>query len=239
MFKVIDINENEILKNNGLEIFGQRRIPLDLEFEGPCGVKGCNLEQFVKIGAYSYAVSGYLFAVEIGRYCSFGENVQIGRQDHPLDWLSTSPFIYMNNKDIVSSAKNFEEKCIFSNPDYGEPATKLKKTIIGNDVWIGHGAFIKPGITIGTGAIIAAYAVVVKDVAPYSIVGGNPAKHIKFRFKEDIIVELLNSEWWKLSPKQVSALDINDVDSLIPSLQKISTMQKEESKYHKVIDLIG
>lgn len=236
MFKVISADENIILKNNGLEVFGQRRMPLDLEFEGPCGIKGCNLEQFVKIGAYSYAVSGFLFAVEIGRYCSFGENVQIGRQDHPLDWLSTSPFIYMNNNHIVSSAGNFNGDCIVDNPNYGEAATNLKTTVIGNDVWIGHGAFIKPGVKIGTGAIIAAYAVVVKDVEPYSIVGGNPSKHIKYRFSAELIEKLLESKWWLLSPKQLSTFQVNQVEDNIEAISKLE--KKEEFNFKKIGDLL-
>lgn len=240
MFKIINQEESDILKNNGLEVFGLRRLPLDLEFQGPSGVKGCNIEQFVRIGAYSYAVSGYLFAVDIGRYCSFGENVQIGRQDHPLNWLSTSPFTYMNNEHIVSSASNFTEECIFNNPSFGEPPTNLKKTQINHDVWIGHGAFIKPGVTIGTGAIIAAQSVVVKDVAPYSIVGGNPAKHIKFRFEEDIITILLKSEWWNLTPKELITLQLNDIASLVSNVEKLALLSKNRKKdYLTVNDLIG
>ena len=69
-------------------------------------------------------------------------------------------------------------------------------TVIGNDVWIGHDATIMPGVTIGDGAIIATKAVVTKDVAPYTIVGGNPAKPIKKRFSEDIISKLLQLKWW-------------------------------------------
>ena len=69
-------------------------------------------------------------------------------------------------------------------------------TIIGNDVWIGHDATIMPGVTIGDGAIIATKAVVTKDVAPYTIVGGNPAKLIKKRFSDDIISKLLELKWW-------------------------------------------
>jgi chloramphenicol O-acetyltransferase type B len=236
MFRVISAEENNILKSHGLEIFGQRRVPLDLEFEGPCGIKGCNLEQFVKIGAYSYAVSGFLFAVEIGRYCSFGENVQIGRQDHPLDWLSTSPFLYLKSTDVVASATNFNEGCLMENPDYGSPATNLKKTVIGHDVWIGHGAFIKPGVKIGTGAIIAAYAVVVKDVEPYSIIGGNPSKHIKYRFSPDVIKRLLASEWWLLSPKELSSFRVNEFESDIDTIAKLR--KSKETSFKKIGDLI-
>jgi chloramphenicol O-acetyltransferase type B len=240
MFKVIDKKESDILSNAGLEMFGLRRTPLDLRFEGPCGIKGCNVERFVSIGAYSYAVTGYLFAVEIGRYCSFGEDVQIGRQDHPLNWLSTSPFTYMNNHNILSSAKNFEDECVSANPNFGQAATNLKKTKIEHDVWIGHGAFIKPGVTIGTGAIIAAQSVVVKDVAPYSIMGGNPAKHIKYRFSEELIQIMLDSKWWNLTPKELTKLQLNDVNAISSELKKMASNPKDrKSNYLTVSDLIG
>lgn len=240
MFKVIDEKDSVILRKAGLEMFGLRRIPLDFKFDGPCGIKSCNVEQHVTLGAYSYAVSGYLFAVDIGRYCSFGENVQIGRQDHPLDWLSTSPFTYMNNKHILSSTKEFESECLVESPNYGESPTNLKRTKIEHDVWIGHGAFIKPGVTIGTGAIIAAQSVVVKDVAPYSIVGGNPAKHIKSRFDDEKINLLLESKWWDLSPKELTELQLNDINALTSDLKKMSlrTPRKNE-RYVTVSDLIG
>ena len=128
----------------------------------------------------------------IGKYCSIGSGavfVMAGNQGHRTDWLSTFPFYYQAN--IFKDAKN--------------PYEKAGNTNIGHDVWIGSEAMIMPGVTIGTGAVIAARAMVTKDVLPYSIVGGNPAEHIKYRFSETQIDELLKLKWWNWNEEKVKA----------------------------------
>lgn len=202
MYKLFNQEELKKLANLGLEIFGdQKHLPLDLEFENPSGIKFCDIQQEVKIGAFSYIVSGYLCGVDIGRYCSFGENVQIGRQSHPIDWLSTSPFLYLKSNDILSYVDFNDDIGIKEVQSFPFAPTRLKKIEIGNDVWIGHGAIILPGVKIGNGAIIAAGAVVSKNVMPYSVVGGNPAKFIKFRLPISLIQKLEESEWWNYNPE--------------------------------------
>ena len=156
-----------------------------------CSIKNVELGPSVTIDSFSYIVSGYIAFCEVGRYCSFGEDVQIGRQAHAMDKLSTSPFFTGQgvgaNRTIISNTNLAGLKAAYGN---GAP----KKTIIGNDVWIGHGAFIKPGITIHDGAVVAAGSIVTKDVPHYSVVGGNPAKIIKKRFDDHIIRNLSSSE---------------------------------------------
>jgi acetyltransferase-like isoleucine patch superfamily enzyme len=238
LFITTDKSTTEKLKSHGLEIFGlNRRIPTDLIFESPCSIKGCNLERLVKIGAYSYAVSGYLFSVEIGRYCSFGENVQIGRQNHPINWLSTSPFFYMIGNNIMSSASD-DKTVLDSIRKFERPPTNLKKTTIGHDVWIGHGAIVNAGINIGTGAIIAAGSVVTKDVSPYEIVGGNPAKLIRYRFNEEIIYKLLKSEWWNCSPKMLSEFNIEDIENNINKLIDLTKNPDLKDTYKCISDIL-
>ena len=102
----------------------------------------------------------------------------------------------------------------YSNEDLFNSSVKVS---IGHDVWIGERAIIIDGLTIGTGAIIAAGAVVVKDVEPYSIVGGVPAKHIRFRFEEEVRTKLLNSKWWDKSEEYLSEhyADFLDVNSFL------------------------
>jgi len=133
-----------------------------------------------KIGVYTYGkpkIYANENSIEIGSFCSIADGVTIySGAEHHHDWISSYHF----------SAK-FECK---------ECSTTKGYVSIGNDVWIGDGALILSGVTIGDGAVIAARAVVVKDVKPYSIVGGNPAKHIKFRFDEKHIKQLLNIKWW-------------------------------------------
>ena len=131
---------------------------------------------------------------EIGSYCSIAGNVHIGGAEHPADWISTSPVF---------------QKVKHSGPTlrYAEHALpQLKKTVVGNDVWIGFGAIIKQGVKIGDGAIVGSGAVVTKDVAPYSIVGGCPAKLIRYRFDEEIISELNALQWWNMSDEKLSQL---------------------------------
>lgn len=140
-----------------------------------------------KMGRYSFC--GYdcqFINVEIGAFCSISSNVTVGLGHHPVDWVSTSCAFY-DGRDSIS--KRLSKKSFDSYP---------KKTIIENDVWIGQNVTIMDGVKISSGAIIGTGAVVTKDVGPYEIWVGCPAKRIKTRLPEDIINRLLKSEWWKL-----------------------------------------
>lgn len=140
-----------------------------------------------KIGRYTNI--GYddeINNAEIGNFCSFSDHVFIGGDEHPLEWVSTSP--------VFESVKNSGPKRKLAKFDVPES----KRTIIGSDVWIAHGVCIKAGVTVGTGAAIGTGAVVTKDVPPYAIVVGVPAKVIRYRFDEDTISKLLKSKWWDL-----------------------------------------
>lgn len=110
-----------------------------------------------------------------------------GNQGHNMEWISTFPFYFQAN--IFKSSKN--------------AFIKAGNTNIGNDVWIGSEAMIMPGVTIGDGAIIAARAVVTKDVQPYSVVGGNPATFIKTRFEQKEIAQLLTMKWWNWQEEKI------------------------------------
>lgn len=142
----------------------------------------------VRIGDCSYVSNNStLTNVTIGHFCSIGPHVQIGLAPHPTRrFVSTYPAFY--SKCNNGCPLPFRDDKIF---DDGVP-----KTLIENDVWIGTNAIIPGGIQIGTGAIVAAGSVVVKDVPPYAIVGGNPAKIIKYRFSDEQIKSLLALEWW-------------------------------------------
>lgn len=128
---------------------------------------------------------------------------------HPTTWLSTSPTIYEPAKDIWGKT--------FSKPLPTQPPYELAdfNTHIGHDVWIGNGVKVMKGLTIGNGSIVAAGAVVTKDVPPYAIVGGVPAKVIKYRFEQDIINRLLSSEWWKYDLSQFESVDFSDVKGFL------------------------
>jgi acetyltransferase-like isoleucine patch superfamily enzyme len=120
----------------------------------------------------------------IGKFCSIAANVKIVLgADHRMDWVSTYPF--------PALGKIWPE----ANGVKGHPASK-GDVVIGNDVWIAEGAVILSGVKIGNGAVIGSQAVVSKDVAPYAVVSGNPARLVKNRFDEDTIDMLLQIQWW-------------------------------------------
>ncbi len=144
---------------------------------------------FVSSSLGRYSFCGYdcsIINTDIGSFCSIGSGVVIGGVSHPMHFVSTSP-VFLSHKDSV------KEK--FARHDY---LPKLK-TIVGDDVWIGERVLIKAGVKIGVGAVIGMGAVVTKDVEAYSIVAGNPAKHIRYRFDDAVREGLLKSEWWKAS----------------------------------------
>ena len=126
----------------------------------------------------------------IGNYCSIAQDVHVLLGgNHRGDWISTFPFPAM-----------FPDS-----PDIPGHRTSKGDVIIGNDVWIGQGATILSGVTIADGAIIGAGSVVSKDVAPYSVVCGNPAEHKKYRFKFDTITKLLKMKWWDWPEDKIRA----------------------------------
>lgn len=152
----------------------------------------------ITVGAYSYAsnftpqtdwartLAPYLFPISkekliIGKFCQFahGTTFITSSANHPMGGFSTYPFRVFKPETMI---------------DYINLPSR--DTVVGHDVWIGHDATVMPGVTIGSGAIIASGAVVTKDVAPYTIVGGNPARAIRQRFSDEVIADLLAISWW-------------------------------------------
>lgn len=140
------------------------------------------------IGRHTYIQkNSTIVNATIGRFCSIASNVSIGPGIHKIDGVSTHPAFYLNNTPLLLT---------FSKSDVFESS---KRTTIGHDVWIGEGVVVIDCVTIGNGAVVAAGAVVTKNIEPYSIVGGVPAKHIKYRFDSETIKALEESEWWNFS----------------------------------------
>jgi len=142
----------------------------------------------------------------IGSYCSIGSGavfMMAGNQGHQHEWISTFPFFYQDNENFTEAKDGFQ---------------RAGDTVIGNDVWIGTEAMIMSGVKVGDGAIIASLAVVTKDVEPYSIVGSNPAKHIRYRFSEQQIAMLVEMQWWTWTEAQLkgamSLMCSEDIDGL-------------------------
>ena len=140
------------------------------------------------IGKFTYiADNSYLNLVDIGKFCSLGSELICGRGDHPTNFASTHPVFYSTRNACRSS---FSKENLFE---------ERRKIVIGNDVWIGIRVFIKDGVKIGNGSIVAAGAVVTKDVPDYAIVGGVPAKVIRFRFSPQTIEKLQVMKWWNFN----------------------------------------
>lgn len=174
---------------------------------------GCEIS-YSSIGKYSYC--GYDCCIthcDIGKFCSLASRISIGAAEHPIDWVSTSP-VFENTRHS-GPKKRFSRK----------PIPAIKRTIIGHDVWIGNGVIIKQGVVIGNGAIIGAGAVVTKDVKPYSIVAGCPAKHLRDRFSIDIANKLEQSQWWHLSDDELYNV-ADDIDNPIKFIESIKNLKR-------------
>lgn len=180
----------------------------DILVEAPAKIGG-EISFKGSIGAYTYVRNNCRLSPglrSIGRYCSIAPGVWIGDGNHPTNWLSTHPFQW-GATPLVSEKQGI---------------TPYKKanasTAIGNDVWIGTNVVITPNVTIGDGAIVAAGSVVVKDVPPYAIVGGVPAKVIKLRVDEAIVERLLEIKWWSYTPESLLGLPFDNVEEAINGL---------------------
>ena len=144
---------------------------------------------------YAQVIAPYLFALSpeklvIGRFAQIAHGVRFitSSANHDMNGFSTYPFANFMMTEEMTEA---DVKDLFA-----MTATK-GDTVIGNDVWIGMEAVIMPGVTVGDGAIVSSRAVVVKDVPPYTIIGGNPAQPVKKRFPDDVIAALLDIQWWR------------------------------------------
>ena len=131
----------------------------------------------------------------IGRFCAIasGTTFIMGSANHRMSSVTTYPFHVFGGAWQENTPSHLSQL-----PHKGD-------TIIGNDVWIGRESVIMPGVKIGDGAIVAAYSIVTKDIEPYTIWGGNPAKFIKKRFDEELISSLLKLEWWNFEPNELVA----------------------------------
>jgi len=183
IFTIFKFSKNKIrLGNNNY-------ITPDCSFGKYASLKDDNILFNTSIGDLSYISSNCILSnTQIGKFCSIGDNLKTGLGKHPTrNFISTHPIFYSNRKQSIIS---------FVNKNHFKEFENIK---IGNDVWIGIDVVILDGITIGNGAIIGAKSLVTKDVEPYSIVGGVPARLIRMRFDNKFIVKLQKFKWWDKS----------------------------------------
>ncbi|WP_157812180.1 CatB-related O-acetyltransferase [Polaribacter sp. ALD11] len=186
LYKILNISETK----NNVKCSGFSRGLQNVVFQGKNEVPDrCNFSGEITIGyattlGYNNVLHGNIV---IGKYCQLGFDVAIHSSNHPIYNLSS----YINSNLFNGELVKFKTS---------------EKIIIGNDVWIGHNVIIVGNVTVGNGAILAAGAVVTKDVEPYTIVGGVPAIKIKKRFKDSIIKEIEELEWWNKEGKELEDL---------------------------------
>ena len=173
-------------------------------------IRNCELGQFTDVaervvmaettlGDYSYVErhTEIIYAT-IGRFCAVASDVRINALNHPMERISQHKITYRPNEYFLFAKvdKEFRDE------------RKAAVVEIGHDVWIGHGAIILPGLKIGPGSVIAAGAVVTKDVEPFAVVAGVPAKRIKWRFKKSIREQIITLSWWNWThDKLATAVD--------------------------------
>ncbi|MBF0211932.1 MAG: CatB-related O-acetyltransferase [Magnetococcales bacterium] len=145
----------------------------------------------VQVGDFTYISDGTTIGMAtLGRYCSIGPECKIGLGRHPSEgFVSTHPIFFSTARPC---------QITFADRGYFEEHQPI---VIGHDVWLGARVLVMDGVTIGDGAIVAAGAVVTRNVPPYAIVGGVPAKIIRYRFPEETINDLLERKWWNLPPE--------------------------------------
>ncbi len=168
---------------------------------------------FTSSGAFSYTHSSFGGNARIGRYCSIAPSCRLMGKEHPLTRISTHPFTCREyyNKWVLQNFEASLKTEKFAGTDRGE-------LVVEHDAWIGGGVLLRPGITIGYGAVVAAGSVVVKDVPPFAIVGGNPARLIRYRFDEDTIQRIIDMAWWRFHVRDFAGLDMSDVHVFLDQL---------------------
>lgn len=167
----------------------------------------------VEVGAFSYVTPrAQLPYTTVGRYCSVATGVSIMPLNHPLDRVTTSTWTYGQPlRDVIRQ-------------DFGvsvmqnQTVPTRTRTTLGHDVWLGQGCLIKPGITLHTGCVVGAHAVVTKDVPPYTIVAGNPARPVRARFSPEVVQALLASAWWDLHPTVLAPLNMQNPEIFLQQL---------------------
>lgn len=175
------------------------------------------------VGANSYMNNlGYLRSnVFIGRYCSIGRRVTIGAGGHWMSGISTSPVLPSGPVQNNYTPDEMAELSL------SEDVLGAHHTVIQSDVWIGDGVIIKPGVTLGTGSVVGANSVVLRDIAPYEVVGGVPARHIRSRFPQELCDDILRSEWWEYPVNTLKTLRTGNVRHFLDDLKALNPADRD------------
>jgi acetyltransferase-like isoleucine patch superfamily enzyme len=199
------------------------------------GVSGRNL---VTMGAFSYTHSVLPLLVSVGRYTSIASGMRVMGEKHPHTWVSTSPVFY--NRRLMMGTFEKDRGSLGSYQTYEYVAAPIR---VGNDVWIGENVTLGHGVQIGDGAVVASNSVVTKDVSPFTIVGGIPAKKIRDRFDPSVVRELQELRWWDYAPDDIADLGVRDPAAFAKNLalrlrrDEITPYRPQPCQYQDVLDL--
>ncbi|WP_259651668.1 CatB-related O-acetyltransferase, partial [Citrobacter europaeus] len=234
------MDNNIFLNHRGKKVYKERNLLLlskgdKIRIEADVIVEQYStmpVKSFSSVGAFSFPTCQLPGNVRIGRFCSIASNVKIMGGNHPMNRFTTHMLTYNGEFDKYAASEfgqNWTLKPFI---------TKPKDLTIGNDVWIGNDVVLKGGISIGDGAVVAANSVVTKDVPPYAIVAGVPAKIIKYRFESGIIEELLKIKWWNYNYTDLpDNSKCDDIINFVTEMNKLISNGSIQQKIYKKFNL--
>jgi acetyltransferase-like isoleucine patch superfamily enzyme len=206
---------NSVRRKSANMIANEQRVSPDAVLIPPVRTyQDVTIDKGSKVGKYTYFGNGsYVTNATIGNYCAIARFVEIGTIAHPQDMLSCHTFQYA--KSHFDGQPGYD--CATVKPSMGNPK---KKTVIGNDVWIGAKVAIKGGVKIGDGAILGSHSVITKDVPPYAVMVGAPARILRYRFPPEVIERLLASKWWTLEPIDMDGVAFAKITKALGQIER-------------------
>ncbi|WP_050529010.1 DapH/DapD/GlmU-related protein [Pseudaestuariivita atlantica] len=183
-----------------------------------------------EMGAFTELASPFPAKSRFGRYCSVGENISFMGYRHPIEAASSSSLFFNSNREFFTAYQDAREAETGTRPTFREPVPSPQPQrgmlIVGHDVWIGDNAVLRGGITIGDGAVVAGGAVVTRDVPPYAVVAGNPARVVKHRFPEEVQQGLQECRWWEIELEALFDLPMHDPVALPDAIARAGQLPR-------------